>query len=382
MLDDVDSVLYALIGDDVAYMAPAAPVSPVVPVNQRQQTAPPDPQAAAAPAGTTAASTDTMIANALEPSPALDPDAPLSESALAAEMAKMAGMTTADAPPTAAPAPQMVPPAATTPENMPAAARPAASDDPLAQMRRMAEGATLQARIEIQRGDAQLSSATDSQARNGADESNGRGRLQISVAQPPSVTEDMLTQGYQALISGQYNRALNLYAKVLEEQPQDVAALLGRASALHKLQQFDAAQAAYKKVLARDPQNTTALTNMLSILALQNPDDALIQLKNLEMTNGTFSPIPAQISTILAAKGQLSDAMVYMQRAVRLSPENTMYVYNLAVMQDQAGLAQDAAKGYQRVVAALRRPEGAGSPLYPHLASIEKRWSYVRKKGQ
>jgi tetratricopeptide (TPR) repeat protein len=198
----------------------------------------------------------------------------------------------------------------------------------------------------------------------------------VSVDSTPERQRDDAERAYDMLLHGQYESALELYDSVLKTVPDSVAALLGKAIALHKLRRTGEARGFYQRVLAIDPGNREALTNVLSIVAAQSPAAALSELRDMQKANPSFSPIPAQIAQIDTEQGNLADAISSYNRAIQLSPENALYRLNLAIVEDRAGMAHEAAASYQ---AALDRM-GSTVQLPVPIDAIRARLRYLQSR--
>ncbi|WP_043647320.1 tetratricopeptide repeat protein, partial [Caenispirillum salinarum] len=199
----------------------------------------------------------------------------------------------------------------------------------------------------------------------------------VSVSSVPTETRDTLAGGYGALMRGNYAGALNAYDSVLDREPDNVSALMGRAAALHKLGMAAEARDAYERVLARQPDNREALTNMIALIGDADPATAIAELERLQSVAPDFSPIPAQLGMLLARQGRVGEAMGALRRAIVLSPENALYHYNMAVVADRAGRAGDAARSYDRV---LRLIDGGGAPAGLRAQAIRDRLRYLRAR--
>lgn len=119
------------------------------------------------------------------------------------------------------------------------------------------------------------------------------------------------------------------------------------------------------------------MTNLISLIAQESPDTALEQLLSLERVNPDFSPIAAQIGMLYAQMGLYDSAIAYMGRAVTLSPTNLLYRYNLAIIQDRAGLREEAAASYEMV---LRGIERGGSVANVSPEALMRRLSHLRQR--
>lgn len=199
---------------------------------------------------------------------------------------------------------------------------------------------------------------------------DGSSAISVSVA---AAHEDVNT-AYDMLMHGQYESALGLYDKVLRTSPRNVAALLGKGTAEHKLRRFGDARESYRRVLALDPANREALTNMTAIVAEQAPDQALAELRTLQRNYPSFSPISAQIASIEAGRDNLSGAVVAMGDAVAQSPDNGLYRLNLAILEDRAGDRDAAVASYRQAIDML----GGVSMLPMPLDQIRQRLRYLQ----
>lgn len=196
----------------------------------------------------------------------------------------------------------------------------------------------------------------------------------IAVTANQTETRETIATAYRSLLRGDYHTALNTYESILELDPQNLQALLGRATALHKLRRLEDAESAYERVLGMDPGNQQALTNVLAIIAEGSPREALARLRDLERSAPTFSPVAAQLGLVYGRIGMTEAAIASMSRAVALEPTNLLYRYNLAILLDHSGQAQDAAAAYQHVLEGLM----AGGDIGVSADQLRARLRYLR----
>ncbi|PKU26511.1 tetratricopeptide repeat protein [Telmatospirillum siberiense] len=201
---------------------------------------------------------------------------------------------------------------------------------------------------------------------------DGASSIAVSVAAAPN-HEDANT-AYDMLMRGQYEGALGLYDKILKSSPRNVAALLGKGTAEHKLRRYGDARESYRRVLAIDPGNREALTNTTAIVADLAPDQALGELRVLQKNYPAFSPISAQIASIEARRDNLAAAILALGDAVAQSPDNGLYRLNLAILQDRAGDREAAVASYRQAVDLL----GGASSLPVPLDQIRQRLRYLQ----
>lgn len=199
----------------------------------------------------------------------------------------------------------------------------------------------------------------------------------VQVREVAQAAQDNVATAYGALLDGRYSTALGFYDRALADEPNSMLARLGRAAALQKLGRTQEAQQAYMDVLARDKNNVEALTNLTGIIAERAPGEAFGRLQELERAYPYFSPIKAQLGMISAANGNDTRAVSYLREAVSMAPDNVMYKYNLAVLLDRMGRADQAVAVYSDVLAALRSGNG---PASMDRTSLERRVAYLRTR--
>ncbi len=199
----------------------------------------------------------------------------------------------------------------------------------------------------------------------------------VQVRQVSQDARANVSNGYNALVRGAYDMALDFYERALREEPNSVLAMLGRGAALQKQGKAEDARVAYEQVLKVDPANREALSNLTTLLVERSPNEALGKLQDLEKLYPGFSPIKAQIGLTYAKLGAMNEALDYLNRATRLSPETVMYQYNMALVLDHLGRSAQAVSVYETVLASL----SAGRNL-PELskADIERRVQYLKAR--
>jgi tetratricopeptide (TPR) repeat protein len=199
----------------------------------------------------------------------------------------------------------------------------------------------------------------------------------VAVQSVSSLTRDNLERAYHALMRGQYETASGLYGQILEREPKNLPAILGKSASLHKLRRHREARELYERALQIDPGNREALTNLLSIFAQESPREALAQLLQLHRSHSDFSPLAAQIASLSAQLGDLTQALRYQAMAVSLDGENALYAVNLAIIQDRAGMAEEAAQSYEAALTAIGR--GATGLPMPE-SQIRERLRFLRAR--
>jgi len=197
----------------------------------------------------------------------------------------------------------------------------------------------------------------------------------VQVRRVSQAAQDTVGMAYSALIRGEYDTSLGFYDSALKDEPTSVMALLGRGTALQKLGRKDEARQSYERVLKINAGNREALTNLTALEAERAPGEALARLLDLEKQYPYFSPIKAQVGLIYARMNNLDGALDYLRRALVVTPDAPLYLYNMALVLDRMGLREQAAVAYERSLAVM----GAGrSAPDISVADIQRRVDYLR----
>jgi len=171
-------------------------------------------------------------------------------------------------------------------------------------------------------------------------------------------TQERLYEAFDALIEGQYAAAIALYKGILADRPENPDAIFGLAGAYHKLGQKKQARPYYEKGMKIAPEREDMLNNFLALLGEESPENALIELKKLEVISPDLSAVPAQIGLIYYKLKDYESAIAALKRAVALDDNNPYYLYNLAVALDKAKRGSEASYYYNKF---LRTPDAGRS---------------------
>jgi len=342
----------------VAVLQPPPAAAPVAPAQQTAEAAP-----APVPPGDTTAAQPASPAATDGSAPTPVPEGQVAEAAPAAVQDEA---VTPDGEQQEASAPEEAetPAAATVAEAKPAA-KPAAPAPParreMPELAPDAPARMLNPPIAIQRAEFELAGVGNA----------------VQVRHVSQSAQDNVSAGYNALVRGAYDMALDFYDRALKDEPNSVLALLGRGAALQKMGRTEDAHASYEKVLKLDPANREALSNLTVILGERSPGDALTKLLDLEKEYPSFSPVKAQIGLTYAKLGSMPEALDYLNRATLMAPESVMYQYNMALVLDHLGRKEQAVSVYETVLASLASGRAA-----PELSSndIERRVRFLKAR--
>lgn len=197
--------------------------------------------------------------------------------------------------------------------------------------------------------------------------------MDIKMQQPKMDVSYELEQAYEALLNGNTDTAVTIYREVLTTDPLNEQALFGLATTYHRMGLFEEARPVYGKLLALNPNHTEALNNFLALVGEESPEAALKIMERLAEKNPEYSPIPAQMAILCQKMEDMECSVHYMRKAYSLSPENLVYLYNLAILYDKKGDKKEAAAIYKQLLEAYER--GQDLPATP--SEIQERLTFL-----
>ena len=159
-----------------------------------------------------------------------------------------------------------------------------------------------------------------------------------------------LVSAERAMTLGRFDSALMMYDELYARNKRDPNVLLGRATALQKLGQTEAAIQAYEAVLDLKPKNVEAQINMIGLLGQRYPAVALRRLEDLRDGNPNHVGVAAQIAVVQAELGHYDEAIKYLGLAAGMEPHNANHVFNMAVIADRTGNKKEAVKYYEQAL--------------------------------
>lgn len=182
-----------------------------------------------------------------------------------------------------------------------------------------------------------------------------------------------LEKAYNALLQGNTEIAVMIYNDIINAQPKNKYALFGLATTYHKLGLLEKARPLYGTLLEIDPYDKEALNNFLALVGEEAPDSAITYLEQLKSTNSDFSPIYAQLAQLYKKQGNMRSAILNMQQATAISPDNLIYMYNLAVLYDVNKDTRRAEALYRQILKAGMK----GKEIPASVSDIQERLIYL-----
>ncbi len=198
-------------------------------------------------------------------------------------------------------------------------------------------------------------------------------KIETSIGLNPA-----LAAAYAALNRGDYAEAKQTYASAIAQQPTNLDANLGFATAAARSGETETAVRYYRRVVDLDPRNATAAAALL-ILENKNANSASggqvsmeAALKLLVEKDPSVAASHFALGNVLAAERRWREAQQAYFEATRLTPQNPDYLFNLAVSLDNLGQLKQAEDFYRRALAAL-----ANGQAQFDRAVVEKRLSAI-----
>ena len=172
---------------------------------------------------------------------------------------------------------------------------------------------------------------------------------------------------------GRVEDAMQVYVKVLENDPEDCETLLILGHICVALHKFEDAEGFYNRLLVIEPWNTEARENIGKLAKrhstitirmsaeeeyqkiqeqMQNGDSqAVNQLEKLLAAHPQFAPAHNDLGVIYYNRGDKEKALSHYEQAVRLDPQNTNFQKNLADFYFvESGRIEDALAVYNQVL--------------------------------
>lgn len=186
-----------------------------------------------------------------------------------------------------------------------------------------------------------------------------------------------LALAYAALSRGDYATAKQSYANAIDQQPTNIDANLGFATAAARTGENEMAVRYYRRVLALDPRNATAAAALLTLenksaSGTVNSISMESELKLLIEKDPNVAASHFALGNVMASERRWREAQQVFFEAARLTPSNPDYLYNLAVSLDHLGQAKQAEVFYRRALAATAQ----GQAQFDRTV-VEKRLSVI-----
>jgi Flp pilus assembly protein TadD len=150
------------------------------------------------------------------------------------------------------------------------------------------------------------------------------------AAPGPATVTPMVKDAYQALQEGRLDQAENLYRNALQNEAQNVDALLGLAAIAAQRGQVQQVIGFYERALEVEPRNPTAQAGLIALIGQADPQLSETRLKQL-IAREPSGFLHYSLGNLYAGQNQWPGAQQAYYQAFQMQPDNPDYAYNLAV---------------------------------------------------
>ena len=164
-----------------------------------------------------------------------------------------------------------------------------------------------------------------------------------------SQIDPVLMLAYEALRSGDYEKATVLYGEVLSRSPDSIDAMLGLAAIAWKQGRPTVASQYYGRVLEIEPRNTHAQAGLIAILGNVDPIAGEARLQQL-IDRDPSGFLYFTLGNLFAQQNLWSQAQQAYFQALQFQPDNADYAYNLAVGLEHLGKTRPALDYYRKAL--------------------------------
>jgi len=191
--------------------------------------------------------------------------------------------------------------------------------------------------------------------------------------EPGNITFQKNLADYYYVEQGRVEDAIQIYVKVLENDPEDIDTLMILGHICVALQKFEDAETFYNRLLAVEPWNVEARGNLEKLAKrpetitigtsaeeqyqkiqarIEGGDaEAIGLLENLLVSHPQFALAHNDLGVLCYNQGDKEKALNYYEQAVRLEPHNLNFQKNLADFYfAESGRVEDALAIYNKVL--------------------------------
>jgi tetratricopeptide (TPR) repeat protein len=145
-----------------------------------------------------------------------------------------------------------------------------------------------------------------------------------------AVVAPLVKDAYRAMQDGQIDRAETLYRNALQNDAQNVDALLGLAAIAAQRAQVQQSIGFYERALEIEPRNATAQAGLIALMGQADPQMSETRLKQL-IAREPSAFLYYSLGNLHANQNQWPAAQQAYYQAFQMQQDNPDYAYNLAV---------------------------------------------------
>ncbi|MCK9285811.1 MAG: tetratricopeptide repeat protein [Rhodocyclaceae bacterium] len=168
-----------------------------------------------------------------------------------------------------------------------------------------------------------------------------------------------LDKGYNALQQGDWATALSAYEAALKNDSANIDALHGMAVVNLRLGKSAEADLYFQRALESDPKDSLAIAGLANLRGQSSSAQTESRLKGILADQPSNAAVNFALGNLYAQQNRWGDAQQAYFRAMDGDPENSDFLFNLAVALDHLHQVKPAAQYYARALdAAKKRPGG------------------------
>ncbi len=223
-----------------------------------------------------------------------------------------------------------------------------------------------------------MSSAGGSDASPGADSTALPGRA-ASKAAGTSNAKRLLAKGNASFGRGEYQQALDQYARVVELKPRDAEARNNLGASLYKLERFAEADEQFRKAVSLRPTYPEALCNLGAVLQWEGyfaeSEDALRKALKLRPN---YVDARCLLGRTLVLQGRPQEAKGYFENALGTSPKDPDALLGMGQVDCMEGRFEEAESWFRRALELEGNPRApsalAGLAGLRRMTKADKPW--------
>ncbi|MGD1808720.1 tetratricopeptide repeat protein [Dapis sp. BLCC M126] len=170
-------------------------------------------------------------------------------------------------------------------------------------------------------------------------------------SETPETPTQYFQQGQQALAAGQLEKAVILYQKAIELNPNLALYYQSLGDVLVQIGQWGEAATVYQKAIELKPTSALSHHNLGKVLEKQGRlNEAIASYSQAIKINPNFSEFYISLGAALVQKGLLYEAIAHFQKAISLEPDSSIAHQNLGVALEKQGQIEEGIICYRKAI--------------------------------
>ncbi|HOO49991.1 MAG TPA: tetratricopeptide repeat protein [Alphaproteobacteria bacterium] len=162
--------------------------------------------------------------------------------------------------------------------------------------------------------------------------------------------ESKIVAADRAMKLNRLDAAQTMFDELYALNPRDPRILMGRAVLFQKIGENARAISTYEELLAVSPNNAQAAINLSGLIRNDHPAVALSKLLELRQKYPDNPTLVAQLAISLADSGNLEDAVMALDKAISMQPNNPQHYFNRAIMSERMNQIPQAISLYEKAL--------------------------------